>query len=147
MAVYDRDAIQGAVLALDEVRRQVAAYASQTMEERRRTVGLVPQRADVILAGACIVEAIMELCGRDRCSVSDRGIRHGMMARLFQGRSWGRRPCGLSHRVAAGSRGALTTVLYFICRERVFSMTGAVRSMTRRRQWEAARADERGDAQ
>lgn len=87
MAVYDRDAIQGAVLALDEVRRQVAAYASQTMEERRRTVGLVPQRADVILAGACIVEAIMELCGRDRCSVSDRGIRHGMMARLFQGRS------------------------------------------------------------
>lgn len=83
MAVYDRDAVQGAILTRDDVRRQIAAYSSQTMEERCRTVGLVPQRADVILAGACIVEAVMELCGRDRCSVSDRGIRHGLLHRLF----------------------------------------------------------------
>ena len=53
MKVYDADVIQGSVLTLAEVERQVQMYRSLTIDERRETVGLMPKRADVILAGAC----------------------------------------------------------------------------------------------
>lgn len=84
MAKYDPDVIQGSVLTLADVRAQIEAYAGETLEERKKTIGLQPKRADVILAGACIVEAIMELCGVDQCTVSDRGLRHGLLYTLFR---------------------------------------------------------------
>ncbi len=66
MKVYDPDVIQGSVLTLAEVERQVEMYRSQTIEERRETVGLMPKRADVILAGAAIVMTVMRKLGADR---------------------------------------------------------------------------------
>jgi exopolyphosphatase/guanosine-5'-triphosphate,3'-diphosphate pyrophosphatase len=44
---------------------------------------LQPRRADVILAGACIVKVVMEKLGKDRLSVSDRGLRHGLLVDRF----------------------------------------------------------------
>ena len=46
-------------------------------------VGLQPKRAEVILAGACIVRTIMDKLGKDRFTVSDRGLRHGVLAERF----------------------------------------------------------------
>jgi exopolyphosphatase/guanosine-5'-triphosphate,3'-diphosphate pyrophosphatase len=45
--------------------------------------GLQPERAEVILAGACIVGTVMELFGVDELTVSDRGIRHGAFLDRF----------------------------------------------------------------
>jgi exopolyphosphatase/guanosine-5'-triphosphate,3'-diphosphate pyrophosphatase len=45
--------------------------------------GLQPKRADVILAGACIVASAMDALGVDRLTVSDRGLRHGVLATRF----------------------------------------------------------------
>ena len=50
---------------------------------RRSIVGLQPQREDVILAGACIVRTVMGKLGKDRLTVSDRGLRHGVLAERF----------------------------------------------------------------
>ena len=48
-----------------------------------RIVGLQPKRADVILAGACIVRTVMDALGRDRSRSSDRGLRHGLLVERF----------------------------------------------------------------
>ncbi len=84
MTVYDPAVIQGSVLTLDDVRSQIADYASKTLEQRREIAGLQPKRADVILAGACIVEAVMELMEVYGLTVSDRSLRHGLLYNLFK---------------------------------------------------------------
>jgi exopolyphosphatase/guanosine-5'-triphosphate,3'-diphosphate pyrophosphatase len=83
MKVYDPDVIQGSVLTLTEVERQIEMYRSRTMDERREIVGLMPKRADVILAGAAIVMTIMRKLGAEELTISDRGLRHGLFYDRF----------------------------------------------------------------
>jgi exopolyphosphatase/guanosine-5'-triphosphate,3'-diphosphate pyrophosphatase len=80
---YDPDAVQGSVLERAEVERQIELYRTLDAEERRSIVGLQPKRADVILAGACIVLTVLAKLGRDRLTVSDRGLRHGLISERF----------------------------------------------------------------
>jgi exopolyphosphatase / guanosine-5'-triphosphate,3'-diphosphate pyrophosphatase len=83
LATYDPKVIQGAVLEAAEVDRQIELYRTRTADERRRIVGLQPKRAEVILAGACIVRTVLAKLGRDSLTVSDRGLRHGVLAERF----------------------------------------------------------------
>lgn len=83
MADYDPDRIQGSVIGRDEVERQIERYRAVDAEARREIVGLQPKRAEVILAGALIVRTIMDRLGRDELTVSDRGLRHGMLVERF----------------------------------------------------------------
>lgn len=83
LAKYDPNVIQGSVIERAEVERQIKMYSSKSLEERRKIVGLQPKRADVILAGACIVKTVMDKLGKDALSVSDRGLRHGLLIDRF----------------------------------------------------------------
>jgi exopolyphosphatase/guanosine-5'-triphosphate,3'-diphosphate pyrophosphatase len=83
LATYDPDAVQGATLTADDVDEQIDRFASMDAEERRSIVGLQPSRAEVILAGACIVRTILERLGAPSLTVSDRGLRHGLIADRF----------------------------------------------------------------
>ena len=83
MAVYDPDLVQGATLHKSEIDRQIELYRSTPLEARRVIVGLQPKRAEVILAGACVVKTIMEMLGHESLTVSDRGLRHGLLAERF----------------------------------------------------------------
>ena len=83
LAAYDPDVVQGTVLDRAEVDRQIESYRSVDAEGRRAIVGLQPKRAEVILAGACIVRTIMEKLGMATLTVSDRGLRHGVLAERF----------------------------------------------------------------
>src|SRR4029450_8621560 len=83
LATYDPDAVQGAVLDRAEIDRQIELYRSRDAEARRAIVGLQPKRADVILAGACIVGAVMDKLGQQTLTVSDRGVRHGLLVDRF----------------------------------------------------------------
>jgi exopolyphosphatase/guanosine-5'-triphosphate,3'-diphosphate pyrophosphatase len=85
LATYDPDAVQGAVLDRAEVDRQIEHYRSRDADARRETVGLQPKRADVILAGACIVRTVMDKLGQQTLTVSDRGLRHGLLVDRFGG--------------------------------------------------------------
>ena len=86
MAKYDPNRVQGAVIDRAEVERQIERYRAVPAEERRQIVGLQPNRAEVILAGACIVAAIMDKLGSASFSVSDRGLRHGLLIDRFGGK-------------------------------------------------------------
>ena len=83
LAVYDRDTVQGTVLDLAEIDRQIDLYRTHDAEQRRQIVGLQPNRAPVILAGACIVRAILVKLGSEALIVSDRGLRHGLLVERF----------------------------------------------------------------
>jgi exopolyphosphatase / guanosine-5'-triphosphate,3'-diphosphate pyrophosphatase len=83
LASYDPDRVQGAVLDRDELDRQIELYRSRDAEARRAIVGLQPKRAEVILAGACIVRTVMDKLGQQSLTVSDRGLRHGLLVHRF----------------------------------------------------------------
>jgi exopolyphosphatase/guanosine-5'-triphosphate,3'-diphosphate pyrophosphatase len=83
LQVYDPAVVQGATLDTDEVDRQIERYRSLDAEARRTIVGLQPERAEVILAGACIVRTILGLLDRTTLTVSDRGLRHGVHSERF----------------------------------------------------------------
>jgi exopolyphosphatase/guanosine-5'-triphosphate,3'-diphosphate pyrophosphatase len=83
LAVYDSKVVQGTVLDRAEVDRQIELYRSRDAAARRAIVGLQPNRAEVILAGACIVATVMDKLGAASLTVSDRGLRHGVLAERF----------------------------------------------------------------
>jgi exopolyphosphatase/guanosine-5'-triphosphate,3'-diphosphate pyrophosphatase len=83
LARYDPNVVQGAVLDRIEVERQIELYRSQDVGARRAIIGLQPKRAEVILAGACIIRTVMEKLGKETLTVSDRGLRHGVLAERF----------------------------------------------------------------
>jgi exopolyphosphatase/guanosine-5'-triphosphate,3'-diphosphate pyrophosphatase len=85
LRAYDPEAVQGTALTGSEVDRQIELYRSHPTEERRRIVGLQPKRAEVILAGACIVRTVMRKLRKDELTVSDRGLRHGLLIDRFGG--------------------------------------------------------------
>jgi exopolyphosphatase/guanosine-5'-triphosphate,3'-diphosphate pyrophosphatase len=87
LAVYDPDVVMGTVLDLTEIDRQIELYRTLDAAERRQIVGLQDNRAPVILAGACIVRSIVTGLGRDSLTVSDRGLRHGLLVERFGHRS------------------------------------------------------------
>lgn len=83
LARYNPAIVQGTVLDRSEIDRQIELYRSRDADGRRTIVGLQPKRAEVILAGACIVRAVMEKLGKQTLTVSDRGLRHGVLAERF----------------------------------------------------------------
>jgi exopolyphosphatase/guanosine-5'-triphosphate,3'-diphosphate pyrophosphatase len=92
LAVYDPDVVQGTVLDRAEIDRQIELYRTRTADERREIVGLQPKRAEVILAGACIVRTVLDKLHCDELTVSDRGLRHGLLVERFGALSAGPRP-------------------------------------------------------
>jgi exopolyphosphatase/guanosine-5'-triphosphate,3'-diphosphate pyrophosphatase len=83
LAEYDPNVVRGTRLERAEVERQIELYRTRTADERRSIVGLQPKRAEVILAGACIVVTVMRKLDAASLTVSDRGLRHGLMAERF----------------------------------------------------------------
>jgi len=75
LATFDRERIEGLRLSREQVRRQHERLWSLPLAERKKIIGLPPDRADVILTGVPIYEAVMELFGFPDLRVSTRGLR------------------------------------------------------------------------
>jgi exopolyphosphatase/guanosine-5'-triphosphate,3'-diphosphate pyrophosphatase len=73
----------GVPLTRGETERQIALYASMNCESRKKIPGMDAERADIILPGACVAAALMDLFALARLSVSARGLRHGVMDSMF----------------------------------------------------------------
>ena len=82
---YDPARVQGAIIASAEIDRQIELYRSRDAEDRRTIVGLQSNRAEGLLAGACIVRKKKKKLGHGRLTVSDRGLRHGVLSERFGG--------------------------------------------------------------
>ena len=80
---YEPGRVRGLELKAAEVDRQIELYRTRDAEERRSIRGLQPKRAEVILAGACIVRTVLAELRRDSLTVSDQGLRHGVLLERF----------------------------------------------------------------
>lgn len=76
--------IHGLPFHVEELRSFIERFLAMPSEERRKTIGLEPERADVILAGAVILERAVTLFGVDELVVSARGLRHGIVYELLR---------------------------------------------------------------
>jgi exopolyphosphatase/guanosine-5'-triphosphate,3'-diphosphate pyrophosphatase len=72
---YDRDKIEKTRLSLDRVRAHTEALWALKLAHRQTVVGLPKNRADVILMGAAIYEAVMSTFGFEELRISTRGLR------------------------------------------------------------------------
>jgi exopolyphosphatase/guanosine-5'-triphosphate,3'-diphosphate pyrophosphatase len=79
LPAYDPARVHGATMTLEQVEALALRLGSLTVAERRVLPGMEPKRADVILAGALVVVEGMRAAGYDRLTVSDRGVRWGLI--------------------------------------------------------------------
>ncbi len=85
LPAYDAEKVHGHVLSLAEISTLANRLWSLPMAARRQLPGLQPGRADVIPVGALIVETVLYRLRLDRVTVSDRGVRWGLLYELAGG--------------------------------------------------------------
>jgi exopolyphosphatase/guanosine-5'-triphosphate,3'-diphosphate pyrophosphatase len=85
LSPYDGERVHGHPMRRDALQRVVEELASMPLVERRKTAGMEPQRADVIVAGGFIALALLEHWNADSVVVSDRGVRWGLAEELASG--------------------------------------------------------------
>jgi exopolyphosphatase/guanosine-5'-triphosphate,3'-diphosphate pyrophosphatase len=80
---YDRKRVDGIWLSLDEIEDVTTELLAQTYEERVLQPCIGRERADLVLAGCAILDAILKMWPADRLRVADRGLREGILMRLM----------------------------------------------------------------
>lgn len=80
---YDRQRVDGCWLASDEIQSVVYGLVAQSYEERVAEPCIGHERADLVLAGCAILEAILRTWPAERLRVADRGLREGILATLM----------------------------------------------------------------
>jgi len=79
---YSRSRVDGTSLSFEELRCASRHLAAQSHGERVRHPCIGMERADLVLAGCAILEAICLLWPVGRLRVADRGIREGILLGL-----------------------------------------------------------------
>lgn len=79
LATYSHSEIHGSRITAQQVRAQVSSLQIKTIAQRKGIIGLDPNRAEVIFAGACLIDRIMKFYGKDEMLVSDQGVRYGLL--------------------------------------------------------------------
>ncbi len=80
---YDRRAVDGLVVPADSMRAISTRLSSLSIAERREVPCIGRERADLVVAGCAILEAILDIWPADRLGVADRGIREGILRSLI----------------------------------------------------------------
>jgi exopolyphosphatase/guanosine-5'-triphosphate,3'-diphosphate pyrophosphatase len=83
---YDRRQVDGTVLSAETVRATTRRIVAMRAGARVRHPCIGPQRADLVVAGCAILEAICQVWPVDRLTVADRGLREGILYRLMRER-------------------------------------------------------------
>ena len=80
---FDREKVHGLNLSITELRGQVKELREKDLAARKEIKGLSPDRADIILAGAMIILAMMERLKRNTLYISTHGLRYGLFYQEF----------------------------------------------------------------
>ncbi|MCI0585915.1 MAG: Ppx/GppA family phosphatase [Planctomycetes bacterium] len=75
--------IHGMVLRRAAVRQLLEFLASCDAEARRHVPGLSPDRADIIVAGVCVVAEILRALRVEEVLVNGNGVREGLMVEML----------------------------------------------------------------
>lgn len=80
---YDRNQVDGCWLNSEAARDVVYDLLGRTYEERIAEPCIGRDRADLVLAGCAILEALMQMWPSPRLRVADRGLREGILMQLM----------------------------------------------------------------
>jgi exopolyphosphatase/guanosine-5'-triphosphate,3'-diphosphate pyrophosphatase len=80
---YERSRVDGCWLDITEVRTVTAGLLDASYEERVAEPCIGKERADLVLAGCAILEAMLQMWPCERLRVADRGLREGILATLM----------------------------------------------------------------
>ena len=80
---YDRRAVDGLHVPIEEMQKISAMIAGMDYEARTRLPCIGTERADLVVAGCAILEAIIEIWPAKNLGVADRGIREGILRSLM----------------------------------------------------------------
>ena len=80
---YARSAVDGLRVPAEDFRAISQKLAAQSIAERATVACIGPERADLVVAGCAILEAILDLWPAPRVGVADRGIREGILHSLM----------------------------------------------------------------
>lgn len=80
---YDRSRVDGCWLAIDEIQSVTSTLLHHSYEERVAEPCIGQERADLVLAGCAILDAILRMWPAERLRVADRGLREGILATLM----------------------------------------------------------------
>jgi exopolyphosphatase/guanosine-5'-triphosphate,3'-diphosphate pyrophosphatase len=83
LPVYDRNRVDGCWLQTDEVRSVSGRLLAKSYAERVAEPCIGADRADLVLAGCAILEAMLRQWPCERLRVADRGLREGILATLM----------------------------------------------------------------
>ncbi len=97
---YDPDRVNGHRLSRRRIHALARQLASLPLVRRQRVRGLEPARADVIVAGALVCLGAMDGLGFPELTVSDGGLREGILLDLLT-----RSPAGSPSGPASGGAG------------------------------------------
>lgn len=75
--------VHGAILMPDDVRRILEHLSGLTVEQKKQVIGIEPDRADIILAGAIILDSVISTLKASEIVVSTKGLRHGVLYQML----------------------------------------------------------------
>ena len=80
---YDRRMVDGLHVPVGEMRRISTMIAEMDFEQRSGLPCIGTERADMVVAGCAILEAILDIWPAEVLGIADRGIREGILRSLM----------------------------------------------------------------
>ena len=84
LAQYDRRRVDSLWMNNGDMDRAIARLLSMTYQDRARNACIGTERADLVLAGCAILDAIRKAFPLPRLRVADRGLREGMLVEMMR---------------------------------------------------------------
>jgi exopolyphosphatase / guanosine-5'-triphosphate,3'-diphosphate pyrophosphatase len=81
---YDRNRVDGCWMSAHEINAVVERLLAMSYDERVASPCIGVERADLVLAGCAILEAIRRAFPCPRLRVADRGLREGMLVQMMR---------------------------------------------------------------
>jgi exopolyphosphatase/guanosine-5'-triphosphate,3'-diphosphate pyrophosphatase len=81
---YDRRRVDGCWLSHDQISGVVAELMEMSLDQRAANPCIGAERADLVLAGCAILDAIRRAFPCERLRVADRGLREGMLVEMMR---------------------------------------------------------------
>jgi len=80
---YDRRMVDGLHVPVGDMRRISTMIAEMDLEQRSALPCIGTERADMVVAGCAILEAILDIWPAETLGIADRGIREGILRSLM----------------------------------------------------------------
>lgn len=81
---YDRRRVDGCWLGAEDITRVIAKLMAMSYHDRAANPCIGVERADLVLTGCAILEAIQRAFPVPRLRVADRGLREGMLVKMMR---------------------------------------------------------------